>query len=104
MHSRPSPAHQASSSAALSFRRASAAGQEQQEESAVSPGREARTILATGFNPPQSRKMECKRPMNLTVWKIRPQFDVYPRTKPVIAGDTTYGISFLTGTISWGNF
>jgi hypothetical protein len=28
----------------------------------------------------------------------------HPRIKPVIAGDTTYGVSLLTGTISGSNF
>jgi hypothetical protein len=34
------------------------------------------------------------------VWKTHPQ----PRIKPVIAGDTTYGVSLLTGTTSGSNF
>jgi hypothetical protein len=33
------------------------------------------------------------------LWKTNP----HPRTKPVIAGDTTYGVSPLTDTISGSN-
>jgi len=39
-------------------------------------------------------------PLFSTMWKTRPQ----PRTKPVIARDTTYGVSLLTGTIGGSNF
>jgi hypothetical protein len=41
-----------------------------------------------------------ERPMNSYLWKINPP----PRTKPVIAGDTTHGVSLLTATISGSNF
>jgi hypothetical protein len=34
------------------------------------------------------------------MWKTWPQ----PRIKPVIARDTTYGVSLLTGTICGSNF
>jgi len=50
-----------------------------------------------GFSP---RIPFCERTMNSTCGKTTP----HPRTKPVIAGDTTYGVSLLTGTISGSNF
>jgi hypothetical protein len=42
----------------------------------------------------------CEPTMNFTCGKP----NRHPRTKPVIAGDTTYGVSLLTGTISGSNF
>jgi hypothetical protein len=48
-------------------------------------------LLATGF---------CEYTMNFPCGK---QIH-HPRTKPVIAGDTTYGVSLLTDTISGSNF
>jgi len=50
-----------------------------------------------GFSP---RISFCERTMNSTCGKTT----LHPRTKPVIAGDTTYGVSLLTGTISGSNF
>jgi hypothetical protein len=42
----------------------------------------------------------CEHTMNPRLWKkIR-----HSRTKPVIAGDTTYGVSLLTATIHGSNF
>jgi hypothetical protein len=42
----------------------------------------------------------CEHTMNSRLWKKIH----HSRTKPVIAGDTTYGVSLLTGTISGSNF
>ena len=46
------------------------------------------------------RFLDCEPTMNPDLWKFQPS----PRIKPVIAGDTTYGVSLLTGTISGSNF
>jgi hypothetical protein len=42
----------------------------------------------------------CEHTMNFPCGKLIR----YPRIKPVIAGDTTYGVYLLTDTISGSNF
>jgi len=49
---------------------------------------------------PRPLSTKHNRPLFSTVWKTRPE----PRTKPVIARDTTYSVSLLTGTICGSNF
>jgi len=49
---------------------------------------------------PCHRLEVCEYTMNLTCGKPIPR----PRIKPAIAGDTTCGVSLLTGTISGSNF
>ncbi len=50
-------------------------------------------------NPPSAQEPLPNVPLR-RLWKRRQP----PRTKPVIAGDTTYGISLLTATISGSKF
>jgi hypothetical protein len=49
---------------------------------------------------PQPTAAFYERSMNPGCGKPIP----HPSIKPVIAGDTTYGVSLLTGTISGSNF
>jgi hypothetical protein len=61
----------------------------------------SKSIRALALAPcPRLTVNFCEPTMNFTCGKPTPS----PRIKPVIAGDTTYGVSLLTGTISGSNF
>ena len=55
---------------------------------------------AVRYVPKMPTPTKSQRPGFSTVWKSGPQ----PRIKPVIARDTTYGVSLLTGTTHGSNF
>src|ERR1022692_289555 len=61
------------------------------------PAPVAKSITSSGSQP---LRHNCECTMNSLCGKPIP----HPRTKPVIAEDTTYGVSLLTGTISGSNF
>src|SRR5450755_2178353 len=55
---------------------------------------------AVTYGPKMLHSTNNDRPLFSTMWKTRPE----PRTKPVIARDTTCSVSLLTGTICGSNF
>ncbi len=58
------------------------------------------TFRAPNFQPAKGLTCKPAETLLILVWKTRPQ----PRIKPVIARDTTYCVSLLTGPTGGSNF